>query len=723
MRKARQFACAVLLLSTWTLSTSSAQEWLSDCALSDPYSLDDNGFVTLQHYLNPYEGTFTMRVTYNQAHTWIGVGMNLENGNSHTSSSYAVIGSVQEDVDGDSSYVGEAYRYFMDSTASDGSGVTRLLDVPGHLKRSVFVQNPANQEGDTITVLEFTHDLVIRNDNNVDEILYQIAVPSPSQQNGGEGDFEDGNGESDGSGEPDRNGGRRKLQQSTRFIWAVGLPTNQWAGAHQLHGSFTLEELPSLSFCVDIFTNAPSETPTTETYRISNGVFSTQSENNDGSDGNDFAGGDIDALGDDFLDDDLARAGSELQDPVAHIWLYHGVFMGLAWGVFAPIAIFIPLLRKLDFMEFDDRWKSIHFLSSLTTVVLSAAGFALAVMAANPVYSINGEKEKQYFTGNMHVAMGVIIVVVMVMQALMGCCIPSDQTDDDDDYDDSSWDSEIESDSEDDRKEKNDDTKSKRSSGPLHTMMIDNKTVNEEGQLVPNRTAYKQYIPKRLTFAVQERAKNRAEATTILGSAVGSGVEHQVANLTPRKTEAKSHRLEAIEVVDLPDVTFVSKMNEEAEKNDAQVPTTLTSIQSDDVSELEDPAPPKETSGTLREKSDFLICWIYTHRLLGLVLFALALYTCHTGLVLQSEMTADSEEEMPTHWTKQVMLLIFWGVTCGIIVLILLVRFIYPCLQDMYRGQEEANRSTPIKSNISLNSSKTYSKGSRSGNAFEKCEC
>lgn len=316
-----QLVCSALLLSTLT-SSIHAQEMLTDCEFSDPYPLDANGFVTLEHYLNPYEGTFTMRVTYNQEHTWIGVGMNLENGASHASASFAVIGSVLEAVDGDASYVGEAYRYSMDSTDSDASGVSRLADFPGHLKRSSFVQNPENEE-DEITVLEFTHDLVIRNENNLDEILYQIAVPSPPSSGSSSGSIGGGDdGNADELGEPDRDG--RQLQQATRFIWAVGLPTNQWEGFHELHGSFTLEELPSLSFCQNLFSDAPSETPTTEAQSISNGVFPTEGEedrDNSGSDaGNSGLEGDIDFV-DDFVDDDLQFAGNELQDPVAHLWV------------------------------------------------------------------------------------------------------------------------------------------------------------------------------------------------------------------------------------------------------------------------------------------------------------------------------------------------------------------------------------------------------------------
>lgn len=395
--------------------------------------------------------------------------------------------------------------------------------------------------------------------------------------------------------------------------------------------------------------------------------------------------------------------------------------MGVAWGVFAPVAVFIPLLRRLDFMEYDDRWKSIHFLASLTTVSLSVAGFALAVMASHPAYAIAAEKEeKQYFTGNMHVAMGVMVLVIVVVQAAMGCCIPGDRVDDDDE---SYWDSDEDSESEEGNEKSNEDEKSKKSSGPLRTMTIDNKVVNPEGQLVPNLTAYKQYLPKRFSPAVQERARKRAESTTILGTAVGTGNEYQVTTLTPRNMEAKSHRLEAIEVVDVPDLKFVSKMNEESEKNDALVPTSLTPIASDEISALEDPAPPTTPGEKFHEKSDFLICWIYTHRLLGLALFAMALYTCHTGIVLQSEIIVNSEEEdAPTYWTKELTLLMFWSVTGGIIALMLLVRFVYPYLQNMFRMRKETDRPSPSSKHNSPNSSQTDSKGSSSRKA-QKIEC
>jgi hypothetical protein len=437
---------------------------------------------------------------------------------------------------------------------------------------------------------------------------------------------------------------------------------------------------------LNVGTGAPSQAPTTNAQVIFNDVFPTPQDEEDG----DSSGGNIDFGEDGTFNDDLElEENAALQDPVAHLWLYHGVLMGLAWGVFAPIAIFIPLLRKLDFLAFDDRWRSIHLLSSLSMVFLTAAGFALALMAGHPSFALEEVEEKQYFTGNMHVAMGIMVLVIMILQAIMGCCIPGENVDDDGG---SYWESESESDEDESDgadKDKEADKKSQHSS-PLRLMLLDNKVKNELGEMVPNRTAFKQYLPKRLTPDVQERARKRAEATTILGTAVGNGSEHKVASLTPRKTEAKSHRLEAIEVVDVPDIDFVANMNKETDKNDELVPTKVV-VESDEVSELEEPDEHK-TEEEPPEKSDFLICWIYTHRLLGLVLFVMALYTCHTGILSQAEILASreaEEEDFSTWWTQEKCLLLFWCVTSGIIALVILVRYAYPSMQTAWRRRKE----------------------------------
>jgi len=702
-----------------------AQQQTQDyrCEFSDPIVLDTNNngqIVSLEYYTNIMEGTFTMRITKYGAYSWIGMGMNLNaNGNNDLMTpSYAVIGRWEEELaeeqnTNDGSFVSSASRYFLGTSAEDASGVLRLEDVHGHLKSSSFVQRQSFSDAeDEISVLEFTHDLVIRNENDYNQIDFEIVVtenngwnPPTNPDNVDDSDPEDENDRLQAPGD-------RRLQQQqdgiVDFIWAVGLPENQWEGRHQLHGSIRLNMKQNV--CRRLHSSAPSEAPTTIAQAVYDNVFPLTWDDGE-------AGGDFVEFGQEEDDDEYAAAledqESLLQDPVKHLWLYHGVIMGVAWGIFAPVAVFTPLLRKLEFLQVDDRWRGIHFVCSITTFILTVVGFALAIMAASPVYSIDGNEENEYFTGNMHAAMGIMIVVIVVMQGAMGCCIPSDRSHHHDDFDPSS--SESESTSEDG--DHHEDSKSKKS-GPLHTMIVENKVINEQGKLVPNRTAYKQYMPKRYSPAALERARRRAEATTVLGAtAVGDETESEVkvANLSPQRTGAYSNNLEAIEVVEIVDKDFLSHITQKTDKSDDMVPTKVT-VDSDDVSELEEPDPSQEEDEEdLVEKSDFLICWIFTHRLLGFALFAMAMYACHTGIILQSEIIANEGEDAPTYWSKNRTLAIFWGVSVGIIVAMLLLRIIYPRFQSSRKKVEQETKTKSSTKETSSNPSSSSTKGSREG--------
>jgi hypothetical protein len=137
---------------------------------------------------------------------------------------------------------------------------------------------------------------------------------------------------------------------------------------------------------------------------------------------------------------------------------------------------------------------------------------------------------------------------------------------------------------------------------------------------------------------------------------------------------------------------------------------------------LADPGPPPTSSDRLHKKSDFLICWIYTHHLLGMTLFAMALYTCHSGIVLQYEINHNSEDEdaADTSWTKNSAMRLFWGVTGSIVACILLVRCIYPLLQNKYLHHHQDDDQPPstfsprTTNDYSLNSSNSDTKGSNS---------
>jgi hypothetical protein len=293
-----------------------------ECTFSDPITLDSDGQVTMQYFMNVREDTFSMRITYVGGHSWVGLGINTDQ-TEEMSPSFAVIGHVEQDkeleLDENESYVGPAYRYYMNSAAEDGSGVVRLKDIRGHLKGSSFVQNPIIEEVG-VSTLEFTHDMLIRNEDNPD-IGYSIVVdlpPTLGNNNGGD----------EGSPNEDRTDDRLEMHEGdgetinddavvddeedaiynprlTRFIWAVGLPGNQWEGPHTVHGSFTLNM--GLNVCTNLQSEAPSESPTTVAQAIAGNV----------------SVGNIDNI---YNDDDYINANQQdealnLQDPVKHLWV------------------------------------------------------------------------------------------------------------------------------------------------------------------------------------------------------------------------------------------------------------------------------------------------------------------------------------------------------------------------------------------------------------------
>lgn len=60
------------------------------CSLSDPITLDNNGYLELQQFVNDYEGTFTMKLTY-YGQAYIAIGVN-ENGRARMVPATAIIG-------------------------------------------------------------------------------------------------------------------------------------------------------------------------------------------------------------------------------------------------------------------------------------------------------------------------------------------------------------------------------------------------------------------------------------------------------------------------------------------------------------------------------------------------------------------------------------------------------------------------------------------------------
>jgi hypothetical protein len=379
--------------------------------------------------------------------------------------------------------------------------------------------------------------------------------------------------------------------------------------------------------------------------------------------------------------------------------MYHGITMGLAWGIFAPISIFIPFIKSIPFFEKDNRWLRIHFLSGMVATLLTTIGLALAVHAKSPTHSDDVDDGQQYAV-DVHVTMGSMVFAVLFIQAFMGCTIPTPSSKDRNDAVGSYTENDVsghhqkhQTDSQKQRQDVGETSDGGQSSvesiGPsrgFRTMILSSGIFDDNGMLIPSLSRYKQYLPSR-NVATGEDKSVMAESTTIMSTALvasDEGREIRVAEVSPFRTMASSDGIQSVEVVDFspnkrksPTMSkyYLDLPHKNCTGDDGDV--------EDDVSELESLppiTPGRQDAGDddTGRKSDLLLCWIYTHRFLGVSLFGMALYTCNGGIILQSDIDDNASSSSPS-WTRSRSLSIFWGVTIGISVFMILLGIFYPC--------------------------------------------
>lgn len=412
------------------------------CNLSDEVSIHKDGAVFMQHYVNDEEGTFTMRIRYTDGQSWIGVGINTS-GQGKMVPAYSVIGDISRGVK----------RYNLQSDDKQGSGVIPLQDTNGHLKSSSFVQTDAGE-----SILEFTHDLIIRDPDN-GSIVYEIT-------------------------------------ESSVWIWAVGLPNNVWEGKHKVHGAFDGFQLysgcvrstakptkkptapptltptftepadpptltPALTEIVlgESFKNeSPSKTNGTEygTTTIDHSTIEIESESESvKSSGEEEETGleisvklpddtsEPEPAKDDRIDESstLPKEDLELGDgkggdsnnvaqdisfldsqseATRDLWVAHGILLGVAWGILAPLAIGAAYLRNnLVILKKDALWLRIHFLLCVLVAFFTFAGFLVAVVATQK------DDDLPHFEEDIHHKAGLAIFVLVLVQAFAGYFRPS----------------------------------------------------------------------------------------------------------------------------------------------------------------------------------------------------------------------------------------------------------------------------------------------------------
>ena len=304
------------------------------CALSDPVTLVDG--LILQQVQDSISGTYTMKLTYKGGHSWIGIGIN-RNGRAKMFPADAVIGKTLED---DTSNVG---LYHLGSTSDDASGVQPYSSNTFDDVNTSFMQT--TEDGTDISVLQFTQSLA-------------------------------------------------EMQVTPESVWifAVGLPDNQWAGEHRIKGSFQL----TLTECgaVSSGNSNPSDTQTSTEESSEDDLVSTES----GSTESGLT---------------LLESGSDYR----RIWMAHGIILTIAWGVCAPLAIGASILRvPLKERLGQDNWFAWHLYLNTSTVLLTIIGFVLAVVAM--------AKEGNEHFEDLHHKCGLAIFILVIFQAMAGYCRP-----------------------------------------------------------------------------------------------------------------------------------------------------------------------------------------------------------------------------------------------------------------------------------------------------------
>ncbi|KAL3941365.1 MAG: hypothetical protein SGARI_000624, partial [Bacillariaceae sp.] len=307
-----------------------------------------------------------MRITYLDGESWIGIGVNMRDDGRQMAPSYSVIGDIDRGVQ----------RYFLGSNARDGSGVFPLEDIHGHLKSASFVQ----EEG--VSSLEFTHDLVTRHEETGEFVF-----------------------EADGD---------------STWIWAVGLPDNEWAGKHRIHGSFN--ELPLFEGCT-IATEAPTAGLTSTNFPTA-GSSSTETDPEDSDEPQETdttaTAKPTSSVGASAGQISLSKKNSELS---RGLWLSHGILMGIAWGIFAPLAIGAAFLRKMKALQKDALWLTLHFYLNLSTIIFTVFGFIFAVVATQK------DGSTSHFQKDTHHMAGLAVFVLVIVQGIVGMFHPEKPSD------------------------------------------------------------------------------------------------------------------------------------------------------------------------------------------------------------------------------------------------------------------------------------------------------
>jgi Eukaryotic cytochrome b561 len=169
--------------------------------------------------------------------------------------------------------------------------------------------------------------------------------------------------------------GQAPITDSSQWIYAVGYDGNSWSG-HGIQGGFQL----ALSSTCD-------------------GTSATGSESN-------------------------AIILTEIEAANRALWMTHGVFMALAWGLFAPLAVGAAVLRvyvdRLAGEKNKGLWFKVHLSLNVLVLLLTIIGFAIAYVAKRQGKEEEEEEEEEEKIEGVHGRLGIAIMVLVVLQSIAG---------------------------------------------------------------------------------------------------------------------------------------------------------------------------------------------------------------------------------------------------------------------------------------------------------------
>ena len=284
-----------------------------ECNLSAPITIGQD--LTLEQ--RRFKDTYTMRLTYTGGQSWIGIGLK---GQFSKKPPVAVIGRAYGDGNTTVS------KYTLNSFREDGSGVFSMPPSSQTLMNATFIQTS------TSSTLTFTKYL-------------EETMDVPAQV----------------------------VTDDSVWIYAVGLPDNQWTGMHQIHGALKFD----LSSCDETTWDIsdPPEEQTSDT-NIAQGETNTTSTEQ-----------------------------SPSFDKTTSFWLIHGGLFMLSWVVLCPVGICVSLLRK----SLPRYWHKIHVYCHAATLLFTAVAILIAVLATKQEGRTHIQTTHSYF--------GIVVLILLVILA------------------------------------------------------------------------------------------------------------------------------------------------------------------------------------------------------------------------------------------------------------------------------------------------------------------